>query len=237
MGKIRDLIIKPARRQPCEVTALDGKTLLQFDLRLLSADETVVVEREARAFAKTNGVEKVEQGDGFYLRGLAVSTLLLACADNESPLEAPEPFFANPAEVRRFLDDARIAYVYEKQRAFQSELSPTPDKCSYEEFVGLVWQTRKEAQQGGDPERPFVGLPYRKLTDFAQNAALVLTTPTLPELLFGSPTPTPSPDDSTSSSSSVLLSETRDSSTGTSDSPTSSSPVVSDVPKDKGPSE
>lgn len=234
MGKIRDLIIKPTKRRPCEVTALDGETILQFDLRLLSADETVVVEREARAFAKANGVEKVEQSDGLYLRGLAVCTILLACTDNESPIAAPEPFFENAVQVRRFLDDARIAYVYEKQRAYQSEFSPTPDKCTYEEFVKLVWAARKEAQQGGDPERPFAGLPYRKLTDFAQNAALVLTTPTLPELLFGSQTPAPSPDDSPSSSPSVRISAAEDSSTEQSVSQMTSSPTDSVVVSGKG---
>lgn len=237
MGKIRDLILKPARRRPCEVTALDGETLLRFDLRLLTGDESVTVEKDARAFAKANGVEKVDGSDGLYLRGLMVSTLLLACTDNDSPITAPEPYFDNAVQVRKLLDDARIAHVYEKQRGFQSEFSPTPDKCSYDEFVALVWKTREEARTGGDPERPFVGLPYRKLTDFAQNAALVLTTPTLPELLFGSPTPPPSPGDSTSSSSSVRISDEETSSTEPNSLSTTSEPKVSDAGSDKGPSE
>ena len=94
----------------------------------------------------------------------------------------------------------------EDQRAFQSEFAPVPEVCTYEEFVKLTWASVEEAQKGRDPERPFVGLPYRKLVNYAKNSAAALTTSGLPQLLFGSPT-TPGGDGSPSSASSSSSSE------------------------------
>lgn len=215
MAKIRDLIIKPSKRKPCQVTALDGETILSFDLRLLRGDETVTIERDARAFAVANGVTEAKQEDVLYLRGRMVGTLLAACSDNESPAEKPEAYFADAAEIRRFLDDARIAYIYQEQVAFQTEHAPSPGVLPYDDFIKLVWASREENEKGGDPERPFVGLPYRKVTSFAAIAASALMTPMLPQLLFGSPTPTPSPEDTGSSSTSLPTSEPADGSTDT----------------------
>lgn len=220
MAKIRDLIIKPSKRKPCEVTALDGETILQFDLRLLRGDETVTIEREARAFAATNGVSEVKQDDVLYLRGRMVSTLLAACTDNETPADKPEAYFSDAAEIRRLLDDARIAYIYQEQVALQTEYAPSPGVLPFEDFIKLVWASREENEKGGDPERPFVGLPYRKATSFAAIAALALTTPMLPQSLFGSATPTPSPEDTGSSSTSLQTSEPADGSTETTAVPT-----------------
>lgn len=186
MPTIRDFIYKPQRRHPCSVVALDGETVLPFELRLLNADETGGIEDRARAAAEAAGYKEPKPEDGPWLRTRMAETVLAAATDKDSPLEKPAPFFGSVAEVRRWLDDARIAYVYQEQRAFQSKYAPTPETASFDEFVYLVWASTKEAQQGGDPERPFVGLPFRKLTSFAANAASVLTQPTLPGLLFGS---------------------------------------------------
>lgn len=215
MAKIRDLILKPSKRKPCAVTALDGETVLTFDLRLLRGDETVTIEREARAFAAANGAPEAKQEDVLYLRGRMVGTLLAACTDNETPADKPEAYFSDAAEIRRLLDDARIAYIYQEQIAFQTQYAPSPGVLPYEDFVKLVWASREENEKGGDPERPFVGLPYRKVTSFAAIAASALTTPMLPQLLFGSVTPTPSPEDTGSSSTSSQTSEPADGSTET----------------------
>ena len=203
MPRLKDILIKPQRRHPCKVTALDGETALPFELRLLNGEESSLIEDKARAAAKAAGIESPKPEDGPYLRVRMAETGLAAATDSDSPIDKPEPFFANLAEVRRHLDDARIAYVYQEQRAFQSKFAPVPETASFDEFIQLTWASVQEAQKGGDPERPFVGLPYRKLTSFAMSAASVLTQPTLPALLFGSLIQPGQGDTSDSSSSST----------------------------------
>lgn len=193
MPSIRDFLYKPPRRHFIEVTALDGETVLPFDLRLLSADDTSAIEDKARDAAKAAGIADPKPEDGPYLRTRMTETVLSAATDKDSPLNKPEPFFRTAAEVRQWFDDARIAFVYQEQRAFQQKFAPQPESTDYEEYVRLVHASVKEAQSGGDPERPFVGLPYRKLTSFAAISVGVLTSPTLPQLLFGSLIP-PGPD-------------------------------------------
>lgn len=210
MAKIKDIIVKPLRRRSVRVTALDGETVLPFELRLLPGEDSAAIEDRAREAAKAQGVAAPTKENGTYMRCLMVETILASAMDEESPLTKGEPFFATAAEVRHFLDDARIAHVYQEQRAYQSEFAPVPEDCSYEDFIQLTWAATREAQAGRDPERPFVGLPYGKLTSYCKSAASTLTTPTLPELLFGLPT-LRGQDDTNGSSTSSLGSTTTDS--------------------------
>lgn len=194
--KLKDLRFSKPRREPCSVPSLDGSTTLDFALRLLTGEESRDVERRAR---KTAGTDSPKADDALYQHARMVERLLLACIDKDVE-NAEEPFFANESEVLHHLDDARITYVYFEQLGFQTKHAPPLDACAYDEFIRLTWASVQEAQKGGDPERPFVGLPYRRLTSFAANAASALTSPALPGLLFGSPT---TPGAAASPSSSV----------------------------------
>lgn len=205
MAKLRDVILEKPRRKACSVDALDGATKLRFALRLLNGAEFKAVEERARLALGLDKQPPPE--DTLYAREKMVQTLLLACVDDETPLESPEPYFADAAEVLRVLDDARITHVYQEQRVFQSEFAPVVERCSFDDFVKLTWASVEEATKGGDPERPFAGLPYRKLVSFATNAAAALTSPGLPQLLFGSPTTAGGDASKSSASSSPLSSE------------------------------
>lgn len=210
--KLKDLITGVTLpRQPCSITALDNVTALDFALRLVPGDESRKIEEQAREAAGVKAPEIPKADDVVYLQSRMVQTLLYACIDKDVT-EREEPFFASAAEVLRFLDDNRIAFVYAEQRAFQSRQAPPVDSCDPEEFIRLTWASVREAQRGGDPERPFVGLPYRKLTNFAMLAAGALTSPGLPALLLGSPT-TPGAGTSPSSVLSSTSFESRTSST------------------------
>jgi len=198
-------------RQPCSITALDNITALDFALRLVPGDESKAIEERARDAAGVKPPEVPKADDVVYLQARMVYTLLYACIDKDVE-DAEEPFFANAKEVLHFLDDNRISHVYTEQRAFQSQQAPSIESCDPEEFVRLTWGSVKEAQRGGDPERPFVGLPYRKLTSFAMLAAGALTSPGLPQLLLGLPT-TPGADTSANSKSSSTSSANSISST------------------------
>jgi len=169
MPRLRDLILKPSRRHPCPVTALDGETLLPLELRLLDVGDVTAALREGRAYAKKNGVEAPAADDVLFARGKMIHTLLLACCDPDSPLDKPVRFFDDVEQIERMLDDARIAYVYQEQQDFQGEFSPSPVGVRPEEFVTLVTACADEWKKGpeGDPERPFAGLPSRKLRSFA----------------------------------------------------------------------
>lgn len=182
--KLKDLRFAKPRREPCSVPSLQDSTTLDFALRLLTGEESREVERRAR---KTAGTDSPKADDALYQHARMVERLLLACIDKDVE-DAEEPFFANESEVLRHLDDPRITYVYFEQLGFQTKHAPPLDACDYDEFIRLTWASVQEAQKGGDPERPFVGLPYRRLTSFAANAASALTSPALPGLLFGSPT-------------------------------------------------
>lgn len=180
--KLKDLRFAKPRREPCSVPSLQDSTTLDFALRLLTGEESRDVERRAR---KTAGTDSPKPDDALYQHARMVERLLLACIDKDVE-DAEEPFFANEREVLHHLDDARIAYVYFEQLGFQTKHAPALDACSYDDFIRLTWASVEEAQKGGDPERPFVGLPYRRLTSFAASAASALTSPALPGLLFGS---------------------------------------------------
>lgn len=216
--KLKDVILGvKLPRQPCSITALDNITALDFALRLVPGDESRAIEDRAREAAGIKSPEIPKPDDVVYLQARMVHTLLYACIDKDVE-EAEEPFFANAKEVLHYLDDNRIAFVYSEQKAFQSRQAPPVDSCEPEEFVKLTWASVKEAQRGGDPERPFVGLPYRKLTSFAMLAAGALTSPGLPQLLLGLPT-TPGADTSASSRSSSTSSASSTSSTAANEKP------------------
>jgi len=215
MAKLKDVLFGKPRREPCSVPSLDGTSTLDFALRLLTGEESRTVELQARKVAGTNS-PKPE--DALYQHARMVGRLMLACIDKDVE-NADEPFFANEKEVLQHLDDARITYVYFEQLGFQTKHAPPLESVDYEDFIRLTWASVQEAQKGGDPERPFVGLPYRKLTSFAARSAAALTSPALPQLLFGSPT-TPGAAGSPSSASSSESSSKPKSSTPT---PTESS--------------
>ena len=210
MAKIRDILFEKPRREPCSVLALDGAKTLTFAVRLLNGEETTDIEKRARL---ASGTAEPKPEDALFLRAKMVETILLSAVDEESPPEKSEPYFANAGEVLKYFDDARIAYVFQEQRAFQSKYAPIVESCDYEEFIRLTWASVQEAQRGGDPERPFVGLPYRKVVSFAAISAGALTSPALPQLLFGSPTTRGEASSASSATSSISSGQTTSSTT------------------------
>lgn len=225
--KLKDFRFSKPRREPCSVPSLDGTTTLDFALRLLTGEESRDVEKRAR---KTAGTDSPKPEDALYQHARMVERLLLACIDKDVE-SAEEPFFANESEVLHHLDDARITYVYFEQLGFQTKHAPPLDSVSYEDFIRLTWASVEEAQKGGDPERPFVGLPYRRLTSFAANAASALTSPAVPGLLFGSLTTHGAAASKSSGASSPSLSKP-ESSTPTPTEP--STPSIHPEPSPKG---
>lgn len=200
MARARDLILKPQKRRSCTVKALDGETDLTFALVLLSAERTAKIVDEAIDFAKAHGGTGALD-DPQFLRGKYTRTVLAAAVDPDSPENAPVPYFDDVAQIQRMLDDAWIVYAFEAQRDFQCEYAPSPAHVRPEDFVPLIAASTEAWKKGGDPERPFAGLPPSMLRSLS--ATLVLRCSTLTELLsqLGSRTESPSDDPASSTSS------------------------------------
>lgn len=189
MPRLRDILYKPARFVPLSVVGLDGETKLDFAIRLLDSGHTRDAHTRARAYAKQYGVPDPREDDVLYLRGLWANTLLLACVDPDSSPESPVPYFDDVEQIERMLDDARIAFVFQAWRDHQIEYAPAAGDMPPEEVVKLTLASADEWRAGGDPDRPFVGLPSRTLRSFS--AQLALRFSALTEMLsrYGSQNP------------------------------------------------
>jgi hypothetical protein len=180
MARARELILKPQKRKPCAVKAIDGETELAFALALLSGDQTAKIVTAAADYAKSHGGTGAPD-DPQFLRGKYAHTLLASAIDLDSPESAPVAFFDDVAQIQRMLDDAWIVYACEQQRDFQLEYAPSPAGFKPEEFTVLIAASTEAWKRGADPEAPFVGLPPNTLRSLA--ATLVLRCTTLTELL------------------------------------------------------
>lgn len=210
MAKLRDLIRGKPQRAQLSIPSLTDGDEMKFALRLLSGAETKLVEERARKTAGIIPPAVPRADDAIYQQAKMVERILLSAIDYEVE-DKDEPFFANVSEVLAHLDDTRIMHVYQVQMAFQSKAAPAVDECDFEEAIKLTYASMEEAQKGGDPERPFVGLPYRKLTSYSAKLAGMLTTWTPLLSLLGSQTQ-PGTDDTKSLSNSSKNSEPKSSS-------------------------
>lgn len=205
MGRAGTFILKPQKRRPCAVKAIDGETDLSFALVLLTARQTADVLTRAADYAKAHGGTAAPD-DPQFLRGRYAHTLLAAAVDPDSPENAPAAFFDDVPQIQRMLDDAWIVYACEQQRDFQLEYAPSPTGVRPEDFTVLIAASTEAWKKGADPAAPFAGLPPSTLRSLA--ATLVLRCTTLTQLLSptGSQTESPS-DDPVSSTSSAPTSE------------------------------
>lgn len=175
-------------REPLTFTLLDGQEAA-CDLRVLSGDDDDKILAAASAHAKKLGGE-AKDGDPIFAHALNCEIVALACVDNESSVDKPEPFFASADEVRGALDRDRILLIAEQQRALQDKTSPLKKSLTKEEFFLTV--TQLAAVEEGD-ELPFSKWGRSLLESFthsmaSQYAALALAR------LPSSPTPSETPD-------------------------------------------
>lgn len=172
MARAKDIILGAPLRRPCSVTAVDGITRLDLAVTLLPSTITSAIDDGARAYAKAKGVAEPKPEDAAFLRGKVAHTVLLSCVDPDSPGDAPVPFFDDVAQIERMLDDAAQVYIVQEQKDFQDEHAPIVEGVTPEQYVQLQAACLEEFRRGGDPERPFAGLPLRVLRSFsAQSVA------------------------------------------------------------------
>lgn len=141
--------------------AAEGAVLLA--LRPLSPGEMADVLSKARARAIALGVAEPEDGNPIYDLAEMEYTVVLACLDNDAPLDAPRSFFDGGVEQIRSsaeLGRDRLAFLFEQFQLFQDECAPSLAKLSSPEFMASLGMLA-----GDDGARFFMALgPTTRLT-------------------------------------------------------------------------
>lgn len=155
MSRFSKLVKGSKARKPFALSLPNAVEDVQIALVPLSGADEVETFAQARAFAKSKGIDDPKQGDPIYERAIWASTLLIACIDPESLEAAPVPFFDSVEEILGGLDRDRIALLFEAQQAWQDECSPRPGSMSAVEFVDMTFACARAAE-GAD-------LPFERL--------------------------------------------------------------------------
>jgi hypothetical protein len=200
IASIAQLVQGRRAREPAEVTAIDGKTLIRCDVRILMPEDDADIEEAAVAYAEAHKVKEPKPGNTQYERGIMLHTLLRGCVDYEVA-ERDEAYFASVEEIGKYLDDGRALVLYFQQRAFQKRVSPNPGSGDPSEYLRLLYESIAERAKGGDPARPFVGLPYGTLLNFSVESARLLSLLPQPKSESGSSNPTESGSSTSSAAS------------------------------------
>jgi hypothetical protein len=194
--KFREIVQGARARKLVEVVGLDGVTPIACAVRILMPEDDAAIEEAAVDFAKGHKVDDPRPGNSQYERGLMLHGLLRACLDPDVK-ERDEPYFDNVTQIGKYLDDARAAFLWFQQRAFQREISPNPGQRDTASFIRLLYESATERAKGGDPSAPFVLSPFGTLVSFSTEAARLLCS----QLPPASPSGLPNPDDSKNSAS------------------------------------
>jgi hypothetical protein len=179
--KFSQIPIEPPRTAPATIASVGGVEVA-CRVRHLMADQEAAILQEARAFAKTRGVEDPEPDDPLYLFGMMVSTVLRGYVDTDGAPGALEPFFDGGLDqVLRHLDQDRIAYLWAAHCAFQDACSGRAVKLTDAEVLARVHAIA--AADLNDPS-PFADLrPFQQQQLLRAMAKLILS---LSALLEGS---------------------------------------------------
>jgi hypothetical protein len=155
-----------------------GETDIEILLRPLNAGEEVEIIAKASKSAVKDGVTSPRPGDSIYDAHLMSETLALSCLDPDSPADArTSTFDEGPKQVLQ-LDNDTILLLWEQQRMWQEECSPSVQAKSTKDLFELA----KEVAEGDDPFA-YVRLSQRtrwQLQHFT--AALLVKSPAFREL-------------------------------------------------------
>ena len=142
---------------------------------LVGTEEGLALERTT-AYATEKKAAKVEPGNSLFDLGLMAHTLVLACVDIDSPVDAREPFFdGGIAQVFDLLDTEQIVYLAAQFELWRDECSPSQKRMSADQLIATLYTV---AASGSD-------LPLRSMAP----ALLVSCLATTASLLFASHEP------------------------------------------------
>jgi hypothetical protein len=127
---------------PCLVRALNG----------LEEEQLLVAARE-RAIAA--GLTEPKIGEPIYDLAVMLETIARACLDPDSPKGARELMFTDADEARAAYGREAIAYIYELQKAWQDEVSPTIGQMDAKGYIHAL------ATMGGEDQEQAMLFFYR----------------------------------------------------------------------------
>jgi hypothetical protein len=179
--KFSQILLGTRAEKPAKVSLAGGGTA-DVLLRPLDATEELAVLSSARLEAEAKGHKDPKDGDAIYDSLLAAHTLAVTALDPDSPPEARERFFDKGAAQVGALDPDTIAVLYEEQRVWQEECSPSIRAKSAGELVVLTKQIA-----AADGHGFFLRLSPLTRASWARFSARLLVDSPGQSSLFGSP--------------------------------------------------
>lgn len=155
-----------ARLKGVSFTSLRGVDCV-CDLRILTGDDDEAILEAAMRRAADKGAAP-KKGDPVFDFACACESVFRSAVDPDSPADAPAAFFDSVDVVRAELDRDRIAYLSERQAAFQDTISPLKKSLSAEEYQAKILQMA--AVEAGDAT-PFDDMGRSLLIDCLRTTA------------------------------------------------------------------
>jgi hypothetical protein len=104
-------------------------------LVVLNGEEETRSLELARAAAIKAGVTDPKPNEPIYDLQVMVHTLLFGCVDNESPIDAPVPFFSSAEQIMRSLSRDQITHLFAQHEFWQDEISPRAKNTTEDDFM------------------------------------------------------------------------------------------------------
>lgn len=150
----------------------DVKT--QIAIAPLSFGEEGDAYAAARQYAIAKGVADPKNGEPIYERALALHIVCASCFDPDLVPDTRVKFFDSIQQIEELLDHDRVAMLFQWQRAWQREISPSPKGYTPQEYLKMVVMTLEADER---EEIPFDYLPptaQRSLLRFTSALCLSL---------------------------------------------------------------
>jgi hypothetical protein len=118
---------------------------------------------EARKYAIAKGVTDPKKGEPIYERALALFIVYASCFDPDQLPDKRVRTFESTQEIEEILDHDRVAMLFQWQRAWQREISPSPKGMTPQDYIKMV-VSAAEAEE--EEEIPFFSLQHRAQKTF-----------------------------------------------------------------------
>lgn len=111
-------------REPVTLDIGDARVVV--DLQILSIADEVAALARARSYAVEHGVAEPSETDPLYEQGLAIATVVCACVESDSPIDAPVRVFENEEALvsNKLIGREIVAYLYARYRFMADMHSP-----------------------------------------------------------------------------------------------------------------
>jgi hypothetical protein len=167
---------------------------VEVGLRVLTGDETLLVERLTNEMAEANGCKAFEETDSIFNMAKSTCTIAVACVDPDSDPADPDPFFGprleNPKKtaeacIKRINASTHIGrdgiiYLAEQHEAWQDMCNSQALKMSPDVLWALIGKVAAEHDA-----RTYLKLRPGMRLSFTRSMAVLLTSYYLDKSPFG----------------------------------------------------